>query len=126
MIYAYSFRRIVKMKIVKTLVILSASLLFVGCSQLSMHRVDVVQGNHIEDARLENLKPGMQKHEVQMLLGTPLVMDVYEPDVWYYVFHHSTSSGEVKKARTIKLHFDQQGRYLYLEGDSQPQTESHS
>ena len=118
MIYNDSFRRIVKMKMIKPLVILGVSLLFVGCS---MHRVDVVQGNYIEETRIESLKPGMSKHEVQMLLGTPLVTDVYEPDVWYYVFQHSTSSGEVKKARTVKVHFDQQGRYLYLEGDNEPQ-----
>lgn len=118
MIYDYSFRRLVKMKMIKPLVILGASLLFFGCS---MHRVDVVQGNYIEETRLENLQPGMTKHEVQMLLGTPLVMDVYEPNVWYYVFQHSTSSGEVKKARTIKVHFDPQGHYLYIEGDRAPE-----
>lgn len=102
----------------KYALLVGIALVAVGCSKFSMHRVDVIQGNYIEQTRLDNLKLGMTKPEVQLLLGTPLVLDVYDPDVWYYVFFHSDSDGAVKRERTLKLHFDQNGRYQFLEDDS--------
>ena len=120
MIYIYTSRRMLKMIKMKYALLVGIALVAVGCSKFSMHRVDVVQGNYIEQTRLENLKPGMTKQEVQLLLGTPLVMDVYDPDIWYYVFFQSDSDGVVKKERKIKIHFDQNGRYQLLEGDVTP------
>lgn len=97
--------------------LLGVAILAVGCSKFSMHRVDVYQGNYIELQRLENLKSGMTKSEVQLLLGTPLVQDVYDPSVWYYVFFHSSSEGKVKEAKKVRVHFDRNDRYQYFEGD---------
>ncbi|MHC5225824.1 outer membrane protein assembly factor BamE [Ignatzschineria sp. LJL83] len=105
------------MKKTRYFMMLGLVFLAVGCSKFSMHRVDVFQGNYIEQQRLENLKPGMTKSEVQLLLGTPLIEDVYDPSIWYYVFFHSSSSGSVKEARQVRLHFDAQGRYQYIDGD---------
>jgi len=105
------------MKKMKYFMLLGVAILVVGCSNFSMHRVDVYQGNYIEQQRLENLQPGMTRSEVQLLLGTPLVQDVYNPYVWYYVFFHSNSSGKVKEAQQIRVHFDQNGRYQYYDGD---------
>ncbi len=100
------------------------SLLAVGCSKLSLHRVDVYQGNYIEVQRLENLKPGMSKADVQLLLGTPLVRDVYDPSTWYYTFYHSNSEGDIKELQRLRLHFDQNGKYLYYDGDITPEQSS--
>lgn len=97
--------------------LLGVAILAVGCSKFSMHRVDVYQGNYIEQQRLENLKPGMTRSEVQLLLGTPLVQDVYDSSVWYYVFFHSSSEGKVKEAKQVRIHFDRDGRYQFFEGD---------
>ena len=97
--------------------LLGVAILAVGCSKFSMHRVDVYQGNYIEQQRLENLKPGMTRSEVQLLLGTPLVQDVYDPSVWYYVFFHSDSEGRVKESKQVRVHFDRDGRYQYYDGD---------
>ncbi len=104
-------------KIKYSLLLVIVSLLAVGCSQLSLHRVDVYQGNYIEVQRLENLKPGMSKADVQLLLGTPLVRDVYDPYTWYYTYYHSSSEGDVKALKTLRIHFDQSGQYLYYDGD---------
>ncbi|UNM96714.1 outer membrane protein assembly factor BamE [Ignatzschineria rhizosphaerae] len=105
------------MKKMKYFMLLGVAILAVGCSKFSMHRVDVYQGNYIEQQRLENLKPGMTRSEVQLLLGTPLVQDVYDPSVWYYVFFHSDSDGKVKESKQIQVHFDRDGRYQYYNGD---------
>ncbi len=99
------------------LLLTMVSLLAVGCSKLSLHRVDVYQGNYIEAQRLENLKPGMSKADVQLLLGTPLVRDVYDSSTWYYTFYHSSSEGDIKDLQRLRLHFDPNGRYLYYDGE---------
>lgn len=101
----------------KYIMLLGVAILAVGCSKFSMHRVDVYQGNYIEQQRLENLKPGMTRSDVQLLLGTPLVQDVYDPSVWYYVFFHSNSEGKVKEAKQVRVHFDRDGRYQFFDGD---------
>lgn len=103
------------------LLLTMVSLLAVGCSKFSLHRVDVYQGNYIEAQRLENLKPGMSKADVQLLLGTPLVRDVYDPTTWYYTFYHSNSEGDIKELQRLRLHFDQNGKYLYYDGDITPE-----
>ncbi len=106
------------MKKIKSFILLSLFLAIAGCS---MHRVDVYQGNFIETQRLENLSPGMSQADVQLLLGTPLVRDVYDTRVWYYVFYHSTSKGKTKELQRLRLHFDENGRYQYYDGDITPE-----
>lgn len=59
-----------------------------GCSQLQkiVYRIDVPQGNYLEAIQVEQIKQGMSKYQIQYLLGTPVLIDPYENNRWYYIY----------------------------------------
>lgn len=75
--------------------VLSLSLFTTACSNMPGHyKIDIRQGNYIDQVRVERLQVGMTKAEVQLLIGTPLVKDSYRPDTWNYIYtmHKSTTT----------------------------------
>lgn len=56
-----------------------------GC----VYKIDVQQGNLVTQDVVDKLKPGMTKSEVKMLLGTPLLNDVFHQNEWDYYFSNS-------------------------------------
>lgn len=75
-----------KLKTLIPLILLAFGL--VGCSQLQkvVYRIDVPQGNYLEAVQVEQVKAGMSKTQIQYLLGTPVLIDPYDNNRWYYVF----------------------------------------
>ena len=69
---------------------------FSGC----VYRMDVPQGNRIDAALLQQLEIGMSRSQVEFLLGTPAIVDLYHPDQWNYVYYLKTGDdGEIEKKR---------------------------
>ena len=53
---------------------------------LSPHKMDVQQGNYVDQAMVAKLKPDMTRSQVRFILGTPLIADVFHRDRWDYVY----------------------------------------
>ena len=53
---------------------------------LTPYKADVVQGNYISESMILRLKKGQTKKQVMNILGTPLVVDPFNPNRWDYVF----------------------------------------
>lgn len=66
-----------------------------GC----VYRVDVQQGNLLDEVDVEAVRPGMTRSQVRFLLGTPVVEDAFHKDRWDYVyyFRRGRSSREEKR-----------------------------
>ena len=99
---------------------ISSLLLMTGlvsaCSNLpGLHKTVILQGNQIEDTRLEQIKPGMAQLDVQRILGTPLVRDPYHPNVWHYTFMSTLSTGEQTAQQNVKVTFDKNKRVQSVE-----------
>jgi outer membrane protein assembly factor BamE len=81
--------------------------LLAGCSGLNIgpHRIDVQQGNALDQENVARLKPGLTRSQVRFLLGTPLVVDPFHSDRWdyVYVFH---KAGKLAEQRRLSLFFD--------------------
>ncbi len=81
--------------------------LLAGCSGLNIgpHRIDVQQGNALDQENVARLKPGLTRSQVRFLLGTPLVVDPFRNDRWeyVYVFH---KAGKLAEQRRLSLFFD--------------------
>jgi outer membrane protein assembly factor BamE len=72
-----------------------------------VYRQDIPQGNRINDNKLAQLAVGMTKIQVEFLLGSPALIDMYHPDDWHYIhFIKAGDSGEIVK-RVMTLRFDQ-------------------
>lgn len=99
---------------------ISSLLLMTGlvsaCSNLpGLHKTVILQGNQIEDTRLEQIKPGLAQLDVQRILGTPLVRDPYHPNVWHYTFMSTLSTGEQTAQQNVKVTFDKNNRVQSVE-----------
>ena len=52
-----------------------------------VYRVDVQQGNLLDDDDVAGVQVGMTRSQVRFLLGTPIVEDAFHHDRWDYVYY---------------------------------------
>lgn len=82
-----------------SLAALAVAGLLSGCSfnaltdSVSPYRVEVRQGNYVDQAMVSQLRKGMTREQVRFVLGTPLVIDPFRDDRWDYVYVHRPSRG---------------------------------
>ena len=72
----------------------------------SVHKIDVQQGNLITDEMAELLRPGLTKKQVQYVMGTPLIVDTFNPNHWDYVYQYRFGDGTIEE-RKLRVIFDQ-------------------
>jgi outer membrane protein assembly factor BamE len=70
------------------------------------YRPDMVQGNFISKEQLARLKLGMDREEVKVVLGTPLITSVMHPNRWDYVFAFKRGDTQVVEQRRVTLMFE--------------------
>jgi outer membrane protein assembly factor BamE (lipoprotein component of BamABCDE complex) len=78
--------------------ILASMFLLFGCYP---YKVDVQQGNIIDKKNLSQLHPGISKSEVKALLGTPVLADPFDTDVWLYAYTKQINGGKIDKKKLI-------------------------
>jgi len=85
-----------------------------------VYRIDVQQGNVIEQDMINKLKPGMDKNQVKYIMGTPPITDPFHSNRWDYVYSMEPGGGE-RQQRRITLYF-QDEKLAYVDGDIQIRT----
>ena len=63
-----------------------------GC----VYRLDVQQGNLLDQTDIEAIQPGMTRSQVRYLLGTPVAVDPFRTDRWDYMYY--LKPGKSRKA----------------------------
>lgn len=88
-----------------------------GCSSVKLgpHRIDVQQGNALDQENIARLKTGLNRSQVRFLLGTPLVVDPFRTDRWDYVYVNY-KAGKLAEQKRITLFFDGD-TLVRIEGD---------
>ncbi len=82
------------------------------------YRINVEQGNIIDQAKVDKLKIGMSRRQVRFILGTPLVEDSFNQDRWDY--RHTIRNGKnslLDERLTVFFKGDKLDR---IEGDFTP------
>ena len=93
------------MKIFKTLLLGGAvSLAVSGC----VYRINIQQGNFLNQSAVDAVKEGMTRSQVRYLLGTPMVADSFNKERWDYIYY-------LKKGRS--RHVDSRRVTVYFEAD---------
>lgn len=90
-------------KLITLLVIAMLALSVAGCH--IAYTPDVQQGNLLDKKMVDQLKPGMTKHQILALMGTPSVSTPFDHSRWDYVSTQSRRGGPVK-VRTFTLTFN--------------------
>ena len=49
-------------------------------------RIDIPQGNFLDEENVEKLRIAMTKEQVEFVLGKPVVVDSFDKDTWYYLY----------------------------------------
>jgi outer membrane protein assembly factor BamE len=80
-----------------------------------LYRIDIQQGNIIDQDMLDRLRPGMDKFQVEFILGTPAIADPFHADQWDYLFSMAEES-ENRQQRHIRVHFIED-KLAYIDGD---------
>jgi outer membrane protein assembly factor BamE len=88
-----------------------------GCSggKFGPYRIDVQQGNALDQESVARLKLGLSRSQVRFLLGTPLVVDPFRTDRWDYVYLYH-KAGRLTEQKRVTLFFEGE-TLVRLEGD---------
>jgi len=90
----------------------------------SPHRIDLPQGNYLTGAMLDKVKPGMGPEQVRFALGSPLLIDVFAPDRWNYVFRYLHANGDSELRRVVIVF--ENDRVARIDADPLPRVEDPS
>lgn len=74
-----------RMKLYQYLLLSVLAFSSVACSNW-IYRIDVPQGNFLDERDVKELRKGMSKDQVIYVLGNPVVEDSFNDDTWYYVY----------------------------------------
>jgi len=72
------------------------------------YRPDMVQGNFISKEQLNRLRLGMDREEVKVILGTPLLTSVMHNNRWDYVFAFKRGDTQLVEQRQVTLLFEKE------------------
>jgi len=81
------------------------------------YRIDVQQGNVLNQEMVAQLKPGLTRDQVRFILGTPLLTDMFHANRWDYVYRLQDGRTNAVETRRLTVFFDQEGRLEKLAGD---------
>ena len=88
-----------------------------------VYRIDIQQGNLLDDEDIMQVDLGMTRSQVQFLLGTPMVADSFHRDRWDYAYYLRRGRSPDVTQRWVIVFFEND-RVARIERDVelQPQT----
>jgi outer membrane protein assembly factor BamE len=102
--FALKNGKIMSRKFLILLILLLGTITFVGCTYVKPYKVSIQQGNILDADKLAGLRVGMDKSEVESLLGAPILSNDLNHDRWDYVYNDQVN-GETVASRRIELVF---------------------
>jgi outer membrane protein assembly factor BamE len=91
------------MKIIQSLLLVTAvSLLGSGC----VYRINIQQGNFLNQSAVDTVKEGMTRSQVRYLLGTPMVADSFNKERWDYIYYLKKGRSRHVDSRRVTVYFD--------------------
>ncbi len=75
-------------------------------SSACVYRINVQQGNFLDQAAVEQVKTGMTRSQVRYLLGTPMVADTFDKERWDYIYYLKKGHSSKEDSRRVTVYFD--------------------
>lgn len=107
----------------KILALSFLSLPLMSCSVALNHlpyvyKIDVNQGNMIDQAMIDQLRPNMTKRQVLYVMGTPMLADFFHENRWDYIYQIKKGGEDVEK-KAISIFFEND-KIKGIQGDLKP------
>jgi len=83
-----------------------------------VYRIDVQQGNVVDQTNVDQLRPNMPKRQVRFVMGTPLLVDVFHDERWDYIYRLKPGKGDIEHYR-VSLFFEEDA-LIRVAGDLKP------
>jgi outer membrane protein assembly factor BamE len=71
-----------------------------------VYRINIQQGNFLDQAAVEQVKAGMTRSQVRYLLGTPMVADSFDKERWDYIYYLRKGRTRHVDSRRVTVYFD--------------------
>lgn len=71
-----------------------------------VYRINIQQGNFLDQAAVEQVKPGMTRSQVRYLLGTPMVADSFNKERWDYIYYLKRGRTRHVDSRRVTVYFE--------------------
>lgn len=84
-----------------------------GCSLV--YRIDIPQGNYVEQKQVSKLRQGMTREQVSYVLGSPMLKDTFDANTWYYLYEFQPGHGQ-KERKELTVRFANE-RLVAISGD---------
>lgn len=100
-----------------------ASLTLCSCTTIlnnlpGIYRIDVQQGNIVDQGMIDQLRPNMNKRQVLYIMGSPMLTDFFHQKRWDYLYSAQVAGGDRQQKR-ISLFFDND-QLIGVQGDFKP------
>lgn len=86
----------------RTWVLTLASLAATAC----VFRIDIQQGNLLEEEDVGRVAVGMTRSQVQFVLGTPMIADSFHRDRWDYAYYLTRGRSKDVERRWVVVYFE--------------------
>lgn len=74
-----------------------------GCSFFQVHKMEIEQGNIISYEKIHELHRGMTQAEVKNVMGTPVLINIFAPNRYEYVYTFQPGYGKLQEKRLTCL-----------------------
>ena len=71
-----------------------------------VYRINIQQGNFLDQAAVDQVKAGMTRSQVRYLLGTPMVADSFNKERWDYIYYLKKGRNRHVDSRRVTVYFD--------------------
>jgi outer membrane protein assembly factor BamE len=71
-----------------------------------VYRIDIQQGNLLEDDDIALVEVGMTRSQVQFILGTPTIADPFHEDRWDYPYYFKRGRSDDITTSWVIVFFD--------------------
>jgi outer membrane protein assembly factor BamE len=96
--------------------ILTLCLTLSACSSW-IYRIDIPQGNYLEQKQVDKLQVNMTKEQVKFILGNPVIVDTFSNDTWHYVYRLKSGRSEKLDSQKKFTVFFENDKLVKAEGD---------
>ena len=105
-------------------ILLLGGALLASCSTIlnnlpGVYTIPIQQGNIINQAMIDQLRPNMTERQVLYILGSPMLVDTFHQKRWNYLYSNQPS-GEDRQQKRVSILFNEANQVSGIQGDFKP------
>lgn len=89
----------------RAVAVIAAAALLLGAGGC-VYRINIQQGNLLDEEQIEQLEVGMTRKQVRFLLGTPMVDDPFHQERWDYLYYLRLGREDPVRSHMLTVYFD--------------------